>query len=139
GGMIVEAVGAGHGLSEALFESAKAQGIEVRYGTKAQDLLLDDRAAIRGIRVRTDAGYEEIATTSVVLASGGFEANTEMRTRYLGAGWEFAKVRGTRHNTGDGIRMALDAGAQSYGHWSSAHAVAWDLNAPPTGNRIVGD
>jgi len=139
GGMIVEAVGAGHGLSEALFDSAKAQGIEVRYGTKAQDLLLDDRAAIRGIRVRTDAGYEEIATSSVVLASGGFEANTEMRTRYLGAGWEFAKVRGTRHNTGDGIRMALDAGAQSYGHWSSAHAVAWDLNAPPTGNRIVGD
>ena len=139
GGMIVEAVGAGHGLSEALFESAKAQGIEVRYGTKAQDLVLDERAAIRGIRVRTDDGYEEIATTSVVLASGGFEANTEMRTRYLGAGWEFAKVRGTRHNTGDGIRMALDAGAQSYGHWSSSHAVAWDLNAPQTGNRIVGD
>ena len=33
------------------------------------------------------------------------------RTRYLGPGWDLAKVRGTRFNTGDGIRMALDIGA----------------------------
>ena len=52
-----------------------------------------------------------------------------MRTRYLGQGWELAKVRGIPYNTGDGIRMALDIGAQSHGHWSSCHAVAWDLNA----------
>ena len=43
---------------------------------------------------------------------GGFEANAEWRTRYLGPGWDLAKVRGTRFNTGDGIRMALDIGAQ---------------------------
>ena len=35
--------------------------------------------------------------------------------------------------------MALDIGAQSYGHWSGCHAVAWDLNAPPTGDRNVAD
>ena len=40
-----------------------------------------------------------------------------------------AKVRGTRYNTGDGIRMALDIGAQSYGQWSGAHAVAWERYA----------
>ena len=45
------------------------------------------------------------APTAVVLASGGFEANAEMRTRYLGPDWELAKVRGTRHNTGEGIRI----------------------------------
>jgi tricarballylate dehydrogenase len=33
--------------------------------------------------------------------------------------------------------MALDIGAQPYGHWSSCHAVAWDLNAPPTGDRTI--
>jgi tricarballylate dehydrogenase len=48
-------------------------------------------------------------------------------------------VRGTRHNTGEGIRMALDIGAQAYGHWSSCHAVAWDAGAPPFGDRRVGD
>ena len=74
-----------------------------------------------------------------VLACGGFEASSEMRARYLGPGWELARVRGTRFNTGDGIRMALDAGAQPHGHWSGCHAVAWDLNAPPFGDRNVAD
>jgi tricarballylate dehydrogenase len=59
--------------------------------------------------------------------------------RYLGPDWELARVRGTRHSTGDGIRMALEIGAQPYGHWSGCHAIAWDLNAPPFGDRRVGD
>jgi tricarballylate dehydrogenase len=80
-----------------------------------------------------------VSTAAVVLACGGFEANPEWRTRYLGPGWELARVRGTRHNTGDGIRMALEIGAQPYGHWSGCHAVAWDANAPPFGDRRVGD
>jgi tricarballylate dehydrogenase len=74
-----------------------------------------------------------------VLASGGFEANAEWRTRYLGPGWDLAKVRGTRFNTGDGIRMALDAGAMPYGNWSGCHAVGWDRNAPEFGDLDVGD
>ena len=140
GGMITEAVGAGKGLSDALFEAAAGHGVDVRYDAKATALLTDEHSgAVRGVRIHTSDGVEQVEARAVVLASGGFEANMEMRTRYLGAGWEFAKVRGTRHNTGEGIRMALDIGAQSFGHWSSAHAVAWDLNAPPTGNRIVGD
>ena len=140
GGMITEAVGAGKGLSDTLFDVARQRGVEIRYDAKASALLTDERSgAVTGVRVAGPEGIEAIEARSVVLAAGGFEANTEMRTRYLGAGWEFAKVRGTRHNSGDGIRMALDIGAQSYGHWSSAHAVAWDLNAPPTGNRIIGD
>ena len=35
--------------------------------------------------------------------------------------------------------MALDLGAQPYGHWSGCHACAWDLNAPPYGDRQVAD
>src|SRR4051812_8774651 len=45
-----------------------------------------------------------------------------------------AKVRGTRYNTGDGIRMALDIGAQSYGQWSGCHAVAWERYAGDYGD-----
>ena len=50
-----------------------------------------------------------------------------------------AKVRGTRFNQGDGIRMALDAGAMPAGNWSGCHAVAWDRNAPEFGDLAVGD
>ncbi len=74
-----------------------------------------------------------------MLAAGGFQANTEWRTRYLGPGWELAKVRGTRFNTGDAIRMALDAGAAATGNWSGCHAVAWERNAPEFGDLAVGD
>jgi tricarballylate dehydrogenase len=74
-----------------------------------------------------------------VLACGGFESNAEWRTRYVGPGWDLAKVRGTRFNTGDGIRMALEIGAIPYGNWSGCHAVAWDRNAPEFGDLAVGD
>ncbi len=81
----------------------------------------------------------EVRAKAVVLAAGGFQANTEMRARYLGPGWELAKVRGTRFNTGDAIRMALDAGAAPVGNWSGCHAVAWERNAPEFGDLTVGD
>ena len=74
-----------------------------------------------------------------MLAAGGFQGNYEWRTRYLGPGWELAKVRGTRFNTGDGIRMALDIGAMPYGNWSGCHAVGWERNAPEFGDLAVGD
>jgi tricarballylate dehydrogenase len=66
----------------------------------------------------------------VVLAAGGFEANREWRARYIGPGWDLVKVRGSRFNTGDGLRMALEAGAMPYGNWSGCHTTNWDLNAP---------
>jgi tricarballylate dehydrogenase len=139
GGLNVEAVGGGPGLVQALYDRAAALGIEVRYGSGATALLLDERGAIRGLRCRDERGFHELPATAVVLGCGGFEANPEWRTRYLGPGWELARVRGTRHNTGDGIRMAIEAGAQAYGHWSGCHAVAWDANAPEFGDRRVGD
>jgi tricarballylate dehydrogenase len=81
----------------------------------------------------------EVKAKAVVLAAGGFQANPEWRTRYLGPLWELAKVRGTRFNTGDAIRMALDIGAAPVGNWSGCHAVAWERNAPEFGDLAVGD
>jgi tricarballylate dehydrogenase len=139
GGLSVEAVGGGPGLVESLYARAEQLGVEVRYGVKASRLLLDQRGAIRGLVTRDAEGFRDLPAEAVVLACGGFEANPEWRARYLGPEWDLARVRGTRHNTGDGIGMALEIGAQPYGHWSSCHAVAWDLNAPPFGDRKVGD
>ena len=138
GGLTVEAVGAGKGLSDQEFDAAQRVGIDVRYGCKVVNLLRNGRR-ICGVGLWTDDEVEEMEADAVVLAAGGFEANIEMRTRYLGPGWDMAKVRGSRFNTGDAIQAAIDAGAQPFGNWSGAHAVAWDLNAPPTGNRIVAD
>jgi tricarballylate dehydrogenase len=91
------------------------------------------------VRVRREGKSLDVKSSAVVLAAGGFQANPEWRTRYLGPGWELAKVRGTRFNTGDAIRMALDAGAAAAGNWSGCHAVAWERNAPEFGDLAVGD
>jgi len=139
GGLVLEAVGGGPGLIEMEHASAAKAGIEVRFEAKATRLLTDDRGAVTGVVVRTPAGTETIAARAVVLAAGGFEANPEMRTRYLGRNWELARVCGTPYNTGDGIRMALEIGAVPWGHWSGCHSVQWDLNAPWHGDRKVGD
>jgi tricarballylate dehydrogenase len=139
GGLVLEAVGGGPGLIDMEYASAAKAGIEVRFETKATRLLTDERGRVTGVMVRTPAGSETIAARAVVLAAGGFEANPEMRTRYLGPNWELARVRGTPYNTGDGIRMALEIGALPWGHWSGCHSVQWDLNAPWHGDRKVGD
>ncbi len=139
GGLVLEAVGGGPGLIDMEYAAATKAGIAVRFEAKAARLVTDDRGAVTGVVVRTPAGTETLAARAVVLASGGFEANAEMRTRYLGRNWDLARVRGTPYNTGDGIRMALEIGALPWGHWSGCHSVQWDLNAPWHGDRKVGD
>jgi tricarballylate dehydrogenase len=138
GGLTVESYGGGPGLVTALTAAARKNGIAIAYGSKALSLVTDDDG-IQGIRIRHEGRTETVATRNVVLAAGGFQANPEWRTRYLGPGWDLAKVRGTRFNTGDGIRMALEAGAASTGNWSGCHAVGWDRNAPEFGDLTVGD
>ena len=138
GGLTVESVGGGPGLVDSLTRAAKKNGIEIWYSARAVSLLADDDG-VHGVRVKREGKTLEVGARAVVLAGGGFQANPEWRTRYLGPGWELAKVRGTRFSTGDVIRMALDIGAAPTGNWSGCHAVAWERNAPEFGDLAVGD
>jgi tricarballylate dehydrogenase len=138
GGLTVESVGGGPGLVNMLTEAATKRGIELRYQTRALDLLYNG-SRVEGVRIRSNEQVSEVRGKSVVLACGGFEANPEWRTRYLGPGWDLAKVRGSRFNAGDGIRMALSIGASPRGNWSGCHAVGWEMNAPEFGDLAVGD
>jgi tricarballylate dehydrogenase len=139
GGLNVESVGAGVGLVDSLFDTCEREGISVAYETMGSELNIDQKGAISGITTRSPEGFRTISTRNVILASGGFEANPEMRVRYLGPAWDYAKVRGTAANTGDGINMAIAIGAQAFGNYSGSHAVAWDAGAPPFGDRRIGD
>lgn len=138
GGLTLETWGGGPGLVDAHTEIATESGVEIRYGCRVLKLLYDGHHVI-GVKVKSQGEVFELKSKSVIIASGGFQANPEWRTRYLGPGWEMARVRGSRFNTGDGIRMALDIGAAAYGNWSGCHAVGWDYNAPEFGDLAVGD
>jgi tricarballylate dehydrogenase len=138
GGLACHIWGGGKELIKALAARADREQIRVLYDTPAVALLQGDKG-IAGVRVRHQGRLVDLRAKAVVLACGGFEANAEMRARYLGPGWDLAKVRGSRFNTGQGLKMALDIGAAPAGHWSGAHACAWDINAPPFGDLDVGD
>jgi tricarballylate dehydrogenase len=138
GRLPIEASGGGAGLVQSLDKAASAAGAKVFYSTRAKRLIQDGDRVI-GVYASAGGKPVEFMAKAVVLACGGFEANPEMRARYLGPGWELAKVRGTRFNQGDGIKMALDIGAAPYGNWSGCHATGWELNAPEFGDVNVGD
>jgi tricarballylate dehydrogenase len=138
-GSVLQARGKGIGLSEMLFRAVQARGIPVRYQTKFLRLLLDSPGSVCGAVVRGPQGTEEIDCKAIVLACGGFEANAEMRARYLGGDWDRAKVRGTKYNTGEGLVVALEAGAKPAGHWRGCHATPIDANAPTVGDLTLTD
>ncbi|MEE2933524.1 MAG: FAD-dependent tricarballylate dehydrogenase TcuA [Pseudomonadota bacterium] len=138
GGLVLEFWGGGHGIWEMQYKESQKKGIPVLFEHRAIELLYDNEKVF-GVKVKHDGKVAEIRAKSVVLACGGFEANSDWRTRYMGPGWDLVKVRGTRHNMGAGIKMALDIGAMPYGNWSGGHAVGWDLNAPEFGDLSVGD
>src|SRR5207247_1442108 len=138
GGLPIEASGGGAGLVQSLTAAACRRDVEILYETRALSLLWDG-VRVNGVRVRSGGKLRDLTARAVVLACGGFEATAEWRTRYLGPGWELAKVRGTRFNTGEGLRMALEIGASPFGNWSGAHACGWDRNAPEFGELAIGD
>ncbi|MCA3104483.1 MAG: FAD-dependent tricarballylate dehydrogenase TcuA [Rhodocyclaceae bacterium] len=138
GRLPIEVSGGGAGLVRYLDAAVAKAGIEVLYETRALSLIYDG-VKVSGVRARRNGEVVEFSAKSVVLGCGGFEANPEWRTKYLGPGWELAKVRGSRFNVGDGLKMALDIGAAPYGNWSGCHATGWDRYAPEFGDVNVGD
>lgn len=123
GGLTLAAMNEGVGLFDMELAAFQRLGGVIRYDAGVTGLV-HEGGRISGVRV----GDETIAADAVILASGGFEANAELRAKYIGADWVKAKVRGTPHNTGDGLIMALEAGAAEYGLYQGCHATPMDLH-----------
>jgi len=70
-----------------------------------------------------------IETTSIIIATGGFQANPELRARYMGRWSDRMIVRGVPENTGDGFEAAREIGAQTVGPFSRFYGHY--LPAPP--------
>ncbi|MCP5150933.1 MAG: FAD-dependent tricarballylate dehydrogenase TcuA [Chromatiales bacterium] len=134
-GAVIRAEHEGVGLSTRWFAAAAEHGIEIRYGAAATALERDANGRVVGVRVRDDRGMDTLTARAVVLGCGGFEANTAWRARYLGRPWDHAKVRGTRHNQGDGLRMAMEVGAMPWGQWSGCHATPISADWPDFADR----
>ena len=120
-------IGGGLALVEALgaYVDKHAGEIEVLYETAARDLLINDVGAVVGVKAVGPGNRPlEIRARNVVLASGGFEGNPEMLSHYVGPQAQFIRPvsRGGHYNRGEGVRMALAAGAAPCGDFGSFHA-----------------
>lgn len=133
GGLPVKTADKGVGLIKQLNERVSKLGIDVWYESAAVGLK-KEADQITGIVINKKGKEFTVNTKSVVLACGGFEANKKMRMEYLGEEWEAAIVRGTEFNTGDGLSMAVEAGAATFGQWSGCHSIGTDYNAPRVGD-----
>ncbi len=87
-------------------------------------MLLDDNGTVNGLLAhhKDDGGQRFMG--KVVLASGGFEGNPEMLAKYLGPRSVYLRpvCKGAYFNKGEGIEMALQAGAGAAGEFGSYHA-----------------
>ena len=104
---------AGEAFHACLLNGITERGIPVHYETSGLSLLHNAAGAVIGVRADR-AGKEAYyrAKKAVILTSGGFEYNKELRSAFLeghgGDGWTFY---GTTANTGDGIIMGMESGA----------------------------
>jgi tricarballylate dehydrogenase len=95
--------------------------------------LLSEAGTVVGVAYEQNGTRREAPADAVVLAAGGFEASSDARAHWLGEPWRHAIVRGTPHNTGEVLELAVAGGAARHGDWASCHSVAWEAGAPPGG------
>ena len=120
----IQPVGGGRAIVEKLLAAAKGSGVKVRYEHDAKGLAMAEGQRVSGIRVQSSDGTTTtLDADAVILASGGFQGNSEMMRAHFGAAAETIKLisPGTRFDTGDGIRIATDQGASVSGDWNGMH------------------
>ncbi len=102
------------------------------YETEAVRLSVSDAGQVDGVLVRgRDGLLRTLRARAVVIASGGFEGNQQMLTRYVGErACDLPVISpGTGNNRGEGIRMAVEIGADTAGQFDMFHAEPVDPRA----------
>jgi tricarballylate dehydrogenase len=120
--------GGGKAVVDGLPPLIAALGGKFFYDTTARRLVTSDDGRVAGVEVVDANGRTRVVEAgAVVLANGGFEGNHEWLTRYIPNAYKLRTVSpGTSGNKGDGIRMAVDIGADTAGQFDGAHVEPCD-------------
>jgi succinate dehydrogenase/fumarate reductase flavoprotein subunit len=101
----------GNALAARLLLSTVEAGVDLWRDSPMERLIVED-GAVKGVLVRRGDQLVEVrARRGVVLASGGFSANPQMRHQYIPYPEHHVSIV-PEGNTGDGLAQALEAGAQ---------------------------
>ena len=108
--------------------AVKARPIDVWFAAPGKKLITDAEGAVIGVIINKDGADLKVkANGGVVLACGGFEHNQEMIASFLQM--PYVHQQGGLYNDGDGIKMALGAGADLW-HMSNSAGFTWTHKRP---------
>lgn len=120
-----------------LMAMANKMDIPVLMGTEATDLIVEDGKVV-GVKATTDTeSHEFMASKGVIVASGGFGSNLDMRVKYNPKMDEKILSTNTTGITGDGIVMGEKVGAATT---DMAFIQTYPVCDPETGSLLyTGD
>ena len=115
----------GSNLWGVLSAAVTARGIKILSSHRALRILTNDAKEVIGVEAEGPKGTVNVkARRGVILSSGGFENNPEMQMNYLGMR---IYPKGTEANTGDGILMAMEVGADLWHMNATASTFGYKL------------
>ncbi|HEY7162991.1 MAG TPA: FAD-dependent tricarballylate dehydrogenase TcuA [Candidatus Binatia bacterium] len=127
-------LGGGKAMMNAYYQTARELGVEVAYETEVTGLNVREGEFVSA---SCNGTAREISAKTLVVASGGFEANVDWLKEYWGDAAENFIIRGTRHNQGRMLKELLAHGAKPVGNPRGCHAVALDARAPKFDGGII--
>jgi len=129
-------LGGGKAMVNAYYNTATKLGVEIHYETEVQQLNVRNGEFVSAVAVR-DGAARAIEAKTIVVASGGFEANISWLKEYWGDAADNFIIRGTPYNQGRMLKELLQHGAKPVGDPRGCHAVALDARAPKFDGGIV--
>ena len=129
-------LGGGKAMMNAYYDTAAKLGVHVHYETEVQELEIRGGEFVSAVAV-SGGELRAIEAKTIVVASGGFEANIPWLKEYWGDAADNFIIRGTPHNQGGMLKELLRHGAKPEGDPRGCHAVALDARAPKFDGGIV--
>ena len=129
-------LGGGKALMNAYYATARKLGVKVMYEADVRDLEIRDGKFDAAI-FEFQGASQKVRAKSVVVASGGFQANLTWLKECWGEAADNFIIRGSPYDKGRPLRVLLDHGAKPVGDPRQCHAVAIDARAPKYDGGIV--
>jgi len=129
-------LGGGRAMLNALYLTAEQIGVDILYDAEVVDLEIEHGMFLSASLQQCDNRIAVRAST-LVAASGGFEANIEWLKQYWGDAADNFLIRGTPYNRGTILKMLLAKDVQDVGDPTQCHAVAIDARAPKFDGGII--
>jgi tricarballylate dehydrogenase len=129
-------LGGGKAMINALYTTAIKLGVTISYDSELVALSLDDHGGC-ATDIRHEKEIERIVPKTLVLCSGGHQANSDWLRQDFGPAADNFMIRGTPHDTGTVLRLLFEAGAKPVGDPARAHMVAVDARGPKFDGGIV--